>query len=673
MLRSLLSAGLVLVSLTGRALADGPADNLPEKVRRIPKLGLELSTEQRTPLAEGLAALEAQIAELAKRDDRQVADLLPDVRIYAKAVRDALEHQEFFDAQELSVAARLLEEGRRRAADLAEGRAPWTTATGLVVRGYTSRIDGSVQPYGLVVPESYDPRGLVRHRLDIWFHGRGETLSEVNFIENRQRQKGEFAPRDSFVLHPYGRYCNAFKFAGEVDVLEALESARQRYRIDEDLISVRGFSMGGAACWHFAVHYADRWFAANPGAGFAETPEFLRIFQKESTTPTWYERRLWHLYDATDWAPNLFHCPTVAYSGENDSQKQAADIMAEALDEAGLKLRHLIGPKTGHQYHPESHAAVERIMDGLAEIGRERYPDTVHLVTYTLKYNRLGWVTIDGMQEHWERAAVAATFTDASTLEISTDNVTDLTLELPPGWCPLDADEPVFAVIDHHEVQLPQPLTDRSWRAQLHLDDGKWEAGPRPPKGLRKRHDLQGPIDDAFMDSFIFVRPSGEPRQAAVGKWAAGELDRAIEHWRRQFRGDARVRADDDISDEDIASSNLVLWGDPSSNRLLARIAPDLPIRWTDDAIVVGEREFPAQGHALVLIYPNPLNPNRYVVLNSGFTYRDYAYLNNARQVPMLPDWAVVDLSTPPNAVWPGKIAAAGFFDEQWRLQPDKE
>ena len=35
---------------------------------------------------------------------------------------------------------------------LAAGKAPWTTATGLVVRGYRSKIDGSVQPYGLVVP-----------------------------------------------------------------------------------------------------------------------------------------------------------------------------------------------------------------------------------------------------------------------------------------------------------------------------------------------------------------------------------------------------------------------------------------------------------------------------------------------------------------------------------------
>ena len=73
--------------------------------------------------------------------------------------------------------------------------------------------------------------------------------------------------------------------------------------------------------------------------------------------------------------------------------------------------------------------------------------------------------------------------------------------------------------------------------------------------------------------------------------------------------------------------------------------------------------------HALVAVYPNPLNPERYVVLNSSFTFRDYDYLNNARQTPKLPDWAVIDLKTPPNSRYPGAIPAADFFGEKWELK----
>ena len=177
---------------------------------------------------------------------------------------------------------------------------------------------------------------------------------------------------------------------------------------------------------------------------------------------------------------------------------------------------------------------------------------------------------------------------------------------------------------------------------------------------------MQGPIDDAFLDSFVFVTPSGE-----TSAWVKSEQDRAIREWKRMWRGDAQVRRDTEVTDADIADSNLVLWGDAASNRLLARIMDRLPVRWAGGELVLGSRKWPAASHVPILIYPNPLNPNRYVVLNSGPTQREADYLTNARQVPRLPDYAVVDTTTPADERQPGKIVAAGFFDEQWQLQLD--
>jgi dienelactone hydrolase len=668
-MRVRLLVGLGLLLLAPGARADGPADNLPQNVRRIPKPGVELAEADRAELESRLADMQSSIDRLAGRHEARTDALLPDVRIYHKAVHDALAYHEFFDKAEIAKAKSLLEEGRARAEALLQGSAPWTSQTGLVVRGYVSRIDGSVQPYGLVVPESYTAVGPGRYRLDLWFHGRNETLSEVNFLDERRRQRGTFTPADTIVLHPYGRFCNAFKFAGEVDVLEALEAVKKQYKIDDDQISVRGFSMGGAACWQFAVHYADRWFAANPGAGFAETPRFLRVFQRESLDPPWYERTLWHLYDCPDIAANLFHCPVVAYSGELDAQKQAADVMAEALKAEGIELAHVIGPGTRHAYHPAARLDVERRMDGLARLGRQ-VPDDVTLVTYTLRYNRMHWVAIDALGAHWEKAKVEASVNDDSEIDVETTNVRALTLEFPAGTCGLDLTEPVVVTIDGVELEGPKPLSDRSWRCQLHRAEGTWTLGPQPGGEPRKRPGLQGPIDDAFMDSFLFVRPTGKGRHEKVGAWVESESRRAVERWRRQFRGEARVKDDSAVSDADIASANLVLWGDPESNAVLGRIADRLPIAWGGDAIRVRDQSYPAEDHALILVAPNPLNPDRYVVLNSGFTYREYDDLNNARQVPKLPDWAVIDLRTPPDSRRPGRVAAADFFDESWRLRP---
>lgn len=667
--RILFAAALLLSSL---ALADGPADNIPTNVRRIPKLGVEVPADRKTKWEAGLKDLESKISGLKGKKDAKTAELLPDVEVYFKAVHDALAYQEFFDAREFDFADKVLATGLERAEQLAGGQAPWTTASGLVVRGYISKIDGSVQPYGLVVPESYTNKGPGRFRCDLWFHGRGETLSELNFIRDRSTNVGQYAPEDTIVLHPYGRYCNANKFAGEIDVLEALDSVKKRYRIDDDRIAVRGFSMGGASTWQFAVHYPDRWFAANPGAGFSETPEFLKVFQQENLLPTWWEKRLWNWYDCPGWCINLRHCPTIAYSGEIDRQKQAADVMEKALAEEGIELTHIIGPKTAHAIHPQSKIEVEERMKSLAKVGRDWQPLDLDFATYTLRYNRLHWLSIDGLVEHWSRADVTAAI-NSGEVEIDTNGVTDLSLSFAAGQSPLEVQSRVTILIGDDEVQAPGPQSDKSWNVSLHRVRGQWRLGRRDGEGLRKRPGLQGPIDDAFLNKFIFVRPTGNAWNEKAGNWAAAELDRAIEHWRRHFRGQAIVKNDTDIKDEDIKSANLVLWGDPSSNVVLKQVVGGLPIEWNRDKIVVGDREYPSDKHALIAIYPNPLHPERYVVLNSSFTFRDFAYLNNARQVPMLPDWAVVDLTTPPNAIWPGKIADADFFDERWRLKTSEE
>ena len=91
--------------------------------------------------------------------------LLPDVQVYYNAVHYALKYDEFFQKNHVAVAHKLLQQGQERAAQLRDGQAPWTTATGLVVRGYVSKIDDSVQPYGLVVPASYRPGTATQHRL----------------------------------------------------------------------------------------------------------------------------------------------------------------------------------------------------------------------------------------------------------------------------------------------------------------------------------------------------------------------------------------------------------------------------------------------------------------------------------------------------------------------------
>ena len=660
---------LILLFFATALLADGVKDNYPEKVRQIPKPGIELKDDQKEHFTKRNSQLEKLIGQIQKKNNPMFNQLLPDIQIFHNAVKYALEYNEFLSPKDLKKTDQILDEGIKRAENLLNGKAPWLNQKGLVVRGFVSKIDKSVQPYGLVIPESYNPDNPKSYRTDIWLHGRNENILEVNFIHQRMHSAGQFSPADTIVLHPYGRYSNAFKFAGEVDVFEALEHAQKWYKIDADRISNRGFSMGGAGCWQLAVHYSDSFFASNPGAGFSETPDFLKVFQQQDLQPKWFEKVLWRWYDCPDYSVNLKQCPTIAYSGEVDRQIQAAQMMEKGHEKEGMKLLHIIGPKMGHKYDPESAKKVDAFIAEKAKEGLIKVPKEIHFVTYTLKYNHMKWITVTGLKEHWQKSRIDAEL-GSNAITVKTSNIKSFELNFTSGLSPFKIAQEVSFNIDGQTLtDSIGTLQDKSLKICFTEIDGKWVAGSGNSTILTKKHNLQGPVDDAFMSSFIFVKPTGKSSNTLFQQWQESEFNRAVKHWRQHFRGDAIIKSDMDVTPRDIAESNLILWGDIESNKLIGRLAEKLPIKWSNTDISVKDKKYDARDHALIMIYPNPLNQEKYIVLNSSFTYREFAYLNNARQVPMLPDWAVIDLTVKPGTIWPGKVSDANFFDESWMLK----
>ena len=669
----LASSAALLFCVASAALgqAETASPTLVAETPRVPAVGIEIPKNTRLALRERTDALGQVIVKLRDQlaETPPLLRFLPDVQVYHKAVDWALRHRLFFRESEFKTAEELLAEGTERAKQLANGKTPWTRQPGLIVRGYISRLDGSVQPYGLVIPQSFSTDPWRKRRLDVWLHGRDNKLSELKFIQQRRTSAGQFVPPDTIVLHPYGRFCNAFKFAGEVDVLEALGHVKQNYPVDNSRVSIRGFSMGGAGCWHLAAHHAGDWAAAAPGAGFAESLEYLGL-SKKGTLPPQYERTLWGLYDATLYAGNFFNTATVAYSGEDDKQIQAARVMERFLTGEGLTLRHVIGPKTGHKYHPAAKAEIDERINAIVARGRNAVPSEGRLVTRTLRYNRQAWVQVDGLEEHWMPARVEAGLIGNRHIEISTLNVSRLVLSMPSGTCPLRPNGSPTVIIDGQKLSGDRVRTDRSWESRFIKALGQWRlVGRFEFAGLAKRPGLQGPIDDAFMDRFVMVNPTGRANSEAIGKWTETQLGQALSDWELQFRAKPRVVDDIDLTRDDIENSNLILWGDAGSNLLIERIIDQLPLNWTSDTLALGQAEAGAGTHVPVLIFPNPLNPNRYVVLNSGFTFSRFGHMSNATQTPKLPDWALVDITKPYNAGDPDCIAAAGFFNERWQLK----
>jgi hypothetical protein len=206
----------------------GPGGGAPSK-KGLP---VKIADADRERLTASLASLSAGLAAFEKSStvSPDLAALGVDVGVLLKAVEWPLKYNEFYDAKQVVAADALLKEAAARLDALKSGKAPWITATGLVVRGYRSIVDDSVQPYGLVIPEDWKP-GAVGFRVDVWLHGRGDQMTELSFLQGRMKSLGEFTPAKTIVLHPYGRMCNAYKFAGETDVFESVEAVVKSYQV----------------------------------------------------------------------------------------------------------------------------------------------------------------------------------------------------------------------------------------------------------------------------------------------------------------------------------------------------------------------------------------------------------------------------------------------------------
>jgi pimeloyl-ACP methyl ester carboxylesterase len=628
------------------------------------------------PTAEQKTQIDAKLADLTTRINGLVAKktdpaLLADVQIYQKAAEYILRFpEEFFGANYAAETIQGLDTGLTRAKELEAGTSSWTKKTGHVVRGYVSRVDGSVQPYGLTIPATYD--GSKPMRLDVWLHGTQQQLNEVRFIaqQSADHETSQILAPDYIMVEPLGRMNHSYRYSGETDVFEAIESVQQRYKIDPKRILVRGHSMGGQA-FHLGLQHPGFFGAIEASAGYVDTHEYAAARLPKEGLPPYQETTL-HYYDSQDYALNAYDIPTVGYGGENDAQLRASVKIREALVKEGFHITQetpyrwttkdlpavlfLVGPMTGHAWHKDSKIESEAFLRKALEHA-ETPQNHLRCVTYTTRWDKCDWLTFEALDQTYQRAdAEAVKSEDGKQYTVTTKGVARIKFDVPAA----------NFVIDGQTIKAgANPTFEKT--------AGKWAVATGRPTGLRKIHALQGPIDDAFHEGFLAVRGTGQPWNGAVQQYADKRFAAFKGDFAKWMRGDIRVKDDKDVTASDIANYNLILFGDPGSNTLIAKVIGKLPMQWTRSEITLGAQKFPAADNALVTIYPNPLNPQKYVVINSGPTYNADRNLAGSESMffPRVGDYAVVstDLAAMAGLAPIGNVKTSGFFDEQWKLK----
>jgi len=599
-----------------------------------------------------------------------------DAAIYLKGVTWALRYDQAFSSKDMALLQRAIERGRKRVKWLAAGKTPWNNRKGKLALGYVSRVDGSVQPYGVIVPKTYDPKRPIR--LDVVLHGstRPVGLSELRFMNRFDRgSPTKLSSNKPYIeLHPLGRVENCYRWAGETDVFEAIADVTRRYNIDPRRIVLRGMSMGASGAWHLGLKHPDRFVAIGPYCGYVDTHHFsetpLKSFVKVGKLPPHQELGL-HMLDSVDYAANAGVVPAIAAIGEKDVFFQAHVLMGKAMKREGLTMVNLISPGTGHVIDPVTHAEQMRRIGRYADMGLNSTPRQIRFVTWTLKYSRCHWLQVLGLQQHYARAELSARIRGNEIEVAEPKNITRFAI--------------LTSQLRMRSVRLRVGTTKRLLRRVISAKskgvvvarrDGQWkiigEFEKVPPFG--KRPGLQGPIDDAFTSAFLCVRGSGQPWNAAVHTYSNASLKRFRDEWHHYFRGKCPVKDDVDVTADDVRTKNLILFGDPGSNRLIAQVLPHLELKWSKKSLRMAGKDYDATTCLPALVAPNPLpgGGNRYVVLNSGHTFREAELAKlNYLLFPRWGDWAVLQIDPSWTAEQPlkDKVLRAGYFNEQWQFR----
>jgi pimeloyl-ACP methyl ester carboxylesterase len=222
---------------------------------------------------------------------------------------------------------------------------------------------------------------------------------------------------------------------------------------------------------------------------------------------------------------------------------------------------------------------------------RDRHPRRVQYTVESLHNASAYWVTILGREDENIPATIDA-FVDGQTVTVKTRNVAAYSLDLVRA--PLESDG-VVEIIEN----------DRSLRLE---GDAFFTRQPEAYTNATyvKNDRLSGPVWDAFSEPYVVIYGTGgEDRN----------FSHACEEVARLLAKDGPCFADVEIPKELVDNHNLVLIGTAASNAWLARISEQLPAKIEGGVVVANGRYYDRPDTGLILIYPNPLAPERYAAV----------------------------------------------------------
>lgn len=467
-------------------------------------------------------------------------------------------------------------------ADLEAGKDVLAKRRGSFLWAYYSQADGCGHNFVVDLPEDYDPSKT--YPLSVWLHGAG-WIPQAGI-------PGRTIPKGYIEVSPWGRGPRgSYRALSENDVLETIRFMKQAYRIDPDRVYLGGPSMGGGGTWNVGCRHPD-WFAA--------------------ITP---------LCGSSGSAPleNLLNVPVLNTHGDQDwtVPLDLSRYAVSALLRMGYPVVHREMAGAGHDANKLDLEALPKWYLPL------KRPDKPSAIVFTCQSdddadNRAYWLTVRRMLDPHEPALVRArTIGQGKHQALSMDLTNIAVLELNTDAMPLDRKADLCIQIGFDLLHQKAPLPEKLFVVH---QTGQWllAASWSPPKSDIRPYHAGG--------AALLYR--GEPLMIVYGTQCASERSDVLREAAESLsfwagagddmpQGHIPLKADRDVTADDLHHFNLIVLGGAKDNRITADILPRLPltINAKNELIAGGRGPVSLDGAGFRLAYYNPLAPRRMIFL----------------------------------------------------------
>lgn len=555
----------------------------------------------------------------------------------------------------------------RLAAAIEKKTDPYEGRTGAMRRAIRSRIDGEPTELGLYVPPWYKPTR--KFPVVVGLHGlNGYAMSMMRWLWGNDDPKRDQAYEDrhldkvpavdAILVTPLAHGNTLYRELGESDVMQVLDWVTKTYAVDETRITITGPSMGGIGSAAIPLHRPHVFAGAMPLCGYHS----YLIRSDVAGRPI----RPWERYLAEErsnvlWAENGHHLPLYVVHGTQDKPEENSGVLIERYEKLSYSIKHE-HPESGHNVWQEAYEELK----GLTWLMNRRtdlHPANIRFKTTRTRWSQNAWLSVDELQteNRWADVNVRAKKKE-QRISGTTSNVAQLTFA---------RDEKLFPEATALTVDLDgQSLAfDATEAVVAHREGTAWKKGPAQHAGVIKRGAVTGPLRDVFYEPILFV-------------WADGDEARANQEVARAF---AKIRwgvhvAYPMMSDTEFLAKNEPLAHDRAlflvgrGNKVLAALTQKsgvaMPIEIDAGVVRVGKEKYTGKELGAAFIRPNPVRPDRYVVVMAG---ADVAGMLRALSLPdLLPDFMVWDEQVAPARgavlLGSGSFRAAGLFQKDWSL-----